>query len=122
MGKREKVVLVVDDNKEMRDLVCEVLTEQGYAVLGAADGNQALDTLKTLRVNLVLTDIDMPGMNGLELAQKARAKYPELRVLLMTGSGDATARQTAAGLGLDIVGKPFQITELIARVERVLEE
>ena len=120
MKKREKVVLVVDDNREMRELVCEVLMDEGYAVLGAGEGRQALDMLKTIRADLILSDIDMPVMNGLELARNAIAEDAAQRVLLMTGSGDAEARRIAADLGLGIVNKPFQITDLVARVKQLL--
>jgi DNA-binding NtrC family response regulator len=75
-------VLVVDDHELSRDLFCEVLTSAGYAVRSASNGLKAIDHLEKTRFDIVLTDVSMPQMDGLELLTKIRDRWPESRVVV----------------------------------------
>lgn len=109
-------ILVVDDDPYLLDLLIETLTSIGYNAVGAANGEEALTKVRKSRFGLVITDIKMPGINGLELAHKIKSDYPRLPVILITGvfSADILKGSDADGL----LTKPFRIghmEELIAR-------
>ena len=75
-------VLVVDDHEQRRDRFCEVLTSAGYAVRAASDGLNAIHHMEETRFDVVLTDLSMPQMDGLELLTKIRDRWPDSRVVL----------------------------------------
>jgi CheY-like chemotaxis protein len=79
-------ILLVDDEAEIRRLLARRLSRRGYAVTAASDGNQALALLAEDAYDLAILDFMMPGMNGLELAAQCRLLYPDLKVLILTGS------------------------------------
>jgi CheY-like chemotaxis protein len=95
-----KKILVVDDDPVIGKSFDRVLSGRGYAVITAADGEEALRKLSTESYDLVFTDIRMPGMSGLEVAERVKASQPWLPVVIVTGygSGDNEARATAAGV------------------------
>lgn len=95
-----KKILVVDDDPVIGKSFDRVLSGKGYAVITAADGEEALRKLSTENYDLVFTDIRMPGMSGLEVAERVKASQPWLPVVIVTGygSGDNEARATAAGV------------------------
>ena len=111
-------VLVVDDEAPLREVLNRSLGREGYRVLLARDGREALSILDSGEsVDLVVTDIAMPVMNGLELARRVRAGYPGVAILLMTGCLD----QPPSGWEhLDLLRKPFRLVELSAEVRRLL--
>lgn len=118
-----ETVLVVEDEADVRRLSVETLRELGYAVVEAADGAQALDILPRLpRVDLLFTDIVMPGLNGFQLAQRARLAKPDLRVLFTTGyaHGAATDAQAAVTSSLTLA-KPFTLDQLARKVREALD-
>jgi two-component system cell cycle response regulator CpdR len=79
-------ILLVDDEAEIRRFLARRLSRRGYAVTTAADGNQALALLAEGAFDLAILDFMMPGMNGLELAAQCHLRYPDLRILMLTGS------------------------------------
>lgn len=115
-----ETVLVVEDEAEVRRVSVEALRDLGYAVVEAADAAQALSTLPGLaRADLLFTDVVMPGLNGFQLAERARALRPDLKVLYTTGySRDADAEQVAAGM---ILAKPFAVDQLARKVREALD-
>ena len=116
------VVLIVDDDDGVRDALHVVLDEE-YAVLEAAHGRTALDLVLSRPVDLVLLDILMPDVDGLEILQEIKALEPNLPVIMMTAV--KTVRTTVAAMKLgasDYLTKPFQHDELLATIRRVLEE
>jgi nitrogen regulation protein NR(I) len=122
MTQRPQVV-VVDDEERMRTLVSKVLGKQGYAVRAAADGPSALRLLEEEPADLVLTDVKMPGMDGLELLRAVRETLPEAAVILMTAFGSIDAAVQAMRQGAyDYISKPFKIEELQVICERALEQ
>jgi CheY-like chemotaxis protein len=116
-------ILIVDDEKPVRDIVREWLVSAGYPVLEAQDGRSALDliTQKSLRIGLLITDVIMPQMNGRALADRVSVIRPELRVLFIS----AYAADILIGLGLcpegiDLLRKPFDKAKLLGQVQRIL--
>jgi len=85
MSSKSATLLIVDDEEGIRDLMRRHFTFQGYSVLTAADGEEALMILAEQKVDVVISDIMMPNMDGTELIQRIRAEYPIMRVIMMTG-------------------------------------
>lgn len=112
-GPRKPVVLVVDDEAAVRDLLEVSLTERGLEVLVAASGFEAVQVCMIAHVDVVVADIKMPGMGGLEVLAAIRRARPSIRCCLMTGKGVWSGD---ADLGADaFISKPFTL-ENIARV------
>ena len=111
-------ILIVDDNVPVLDLMERVLALENYTVVQATDGNKALDILRRQPVHAVITDIDMPGMGGVELLKKLRSEDFSMPVLAMSGDFDA---QTAIQEGFDaFICKPFKISLILELVAGVL--
>ncbi|MBW2410112.1 MAG: response regulator, partial [Deltaproteobacteria bacterium] len=116
-------VLVVDDELIVRDSLKEILEEEGYTVGTAESGPQALEKLAENPYHLMLTDIKMPGMDGVEVLQKAKADYPELTVVMMTAYATVETAVEAMKIGaLDYLIKPFEHETLIPMVLRMYED
>lgn len=117
-------VLVVDDNATYRDLAAKTMTDAGFEVITATNGFEGLSAALKHQPSLVLSDINMPGMDGWQLLRMIRAR-PTLRrmpVIFLTDMTDEEQRLRGYELGVDdYVAKPFTEVELIARVERILE-
>lgn len=116
-------ILVVDDELDMLNLLKRSLEpDLGCTVVTAATGEEALNLLSQDGYDLVLADIKMPGMGGLELLQSIGAEYPELTVIMMTAYGDIDIAVEAMKLGAyDFITKPFEHESLIFRLEKGLE-
>jgi signal transduction histidine kinase/CheY-like chemotaxis protein len=116
-------VLVVEDEAAVRLLVVEVLNDLGYRVLEAKDGQGALAIIDSeARIDLLVTDVGLPVMNGRQLAEFARARRPGLKVLFMTGYAEQAAiRSKFVGEGMDMIAKPFAMEAMVARVQQMLE-
>jgi DNA-binding response OmpR family regulator len=113
-------VLVVDDEKKLRNLLREYLEREGYAVLEAADGHIALDLARAARPDLVVLDLGLPGLPGDEVARLLR-KDGDLPIVMLTAKASENDRVAGLRLGADdYVVKPFSPRELVARVEAVL--
>jgi CheY-like chemotaxis protein len=111
-------ILVVDDDVNLRELLLETLDGIGYRASGATDGIDALQKLKEEKVDLVITDIKMPGMDGIALLKKIRRYYPELPVLFITGV--ATPEIIGRALPDGFLAKPFRISHLEELIEDAL--
>lgn len=108
-------VLVVDDETGVRVFMAEALRSAGYNAVEVGDVGVALRMLEADPPDLLLTDYSMPGMNGLELAERARAFTPDLRVLIVSGYADADALEASAARPM-LLRKPFDETELLAAI------
>ncbi|MDX6503544.1 MAG: two-component system, cell cycle sensor histidine kinase and response regulator CckA [Gaiellaceae bacterium] len=118
-----ETVLVVEDEEIIRTLVARTLREQGYQVLEARYGSEALELWEGHRdeIGLLLTDIVMPGISGVELARRVAEDRPELRILLMSGFAEpAAGEQVPAPTGAGFLEKPFTPSELLRRVREAL--
>jgi CheY-like chemotaxis protein len=114
--RQRDTILVVDDNLDIRKLAKTFLEHSGYTVLTAADGDEGLRVYEEQQADIVLllSDVRMPNMNGLELADRVVRMDSKLPVLLMSGDAECDYG------GLECVGKPFRPAELIEAVSRVL--
>jgi two-component system, cell cycle sensor histidine kinase and response regulator CckA len=114
-------VLVVEDEEVIRGLVDQVLRGEGYEVILAADGDEALERAREIRVDVLLTDLTMPGLGGRELADRLRADRPELKVMFMSGFADS---DTFSGGSLPaataFLEKPFTFAHLTERVRSLV--
>ena len=112
-------VLVVDDDADVLSFAAACLEEAGYKVTRAAGGEDALTMLDQADQDLLIADLGMPGMSGLQLAAAARERWPALRVLIATGYADTT-NSSIGDQQLPVLGKPFKAAELVARVADLL--
>lgn len=115
-------ILVVDDEPSMRTTLSILLKREGYAVSQAGDGREALENLKKGKFHMVLTDLKMEGLDGMELLRKVKARSPGTEVLIFTAYGTLDSAVEAMKLGAyDYIGKPFDEEELLLKVKRALE-
>jgi putative nucleotidyltransferase with HDIG domain len=118
----EKSILVVDDEESIRQIAKDFLGSEGFEVDVAEDGSTALEKIKTGRYDLVLSDIKMPEMDGLELINQVHKVDPHLITILMTGFGSLESAQVALKEGAyDYILKPFHLVELRQAVERAFD-
>jgi CheY-like chemotaxis protein len=118
-----KTVLYIEDNFQNRRLVRKILQSRGYAVIEAEDGLAGLEMVRTLKPPLVLLDIGLPGMDGLEVAAqiKADANLRDVFVVALTASAMRGDRERFLAAGCDdYISKPVQATELISKVDAYL--
>src|SRR6186713_1193670 len=116
-------VLVVDDEKFIRDILADFLTMEGYAVRTAEDGAQALGELSHSSFDLVISDLKMPKMGGLDLLQHVGTLQPEALTVIMTGFGTVETAIDAMKQGAyDYILKPFKVEEIVHVVQRGLEK
>ncbi len=123
-GLRSEIILVVEDEERVRALSVEALRELGYGVVEAAGPAQALRMLdEGQQVTLLFTDVVMPDMSGRQLADRARGKRPNLKVLYTTGyTRNAIVHNGMLDPGTNLLTKPFSIEELAAKVRKILDE
>ncbi|EHQ92285.1 response regulator [Desulfosporosinus youngiae] len=114
-------ILVVDDQLGVRRLLFETFREDQHEVEMAANGEEAVQLLKTFKPDLIMMDMKMPGMNGIETLKQIRALDRQVGVIMMTAYGDAQNMEQAKDLGiLHYLGKPFDLFELRDRVRTIL--
>jgi CheY-like chemotaxis protein len=120
---RGEVVLVVEDEPVVRGLIVEVLNELGYRALEAADGPKGLAILQSRRrIDLLITDIGLPGLNGRQVADAARVSRPDLKVLFMTGYAENAALSSGfLEPGMAMITKPFAMDVLANRIRDIIE-
>jgi DNA-binding response OmpR family regulator len=116
-------IMVVDDNRDLRESVAEVLGGAGFAITLAADGEAALELIGRQKFDLVLLDLVMPGLGGLEVLRRLREKSPRLPVIMLSAFATVENAVEAMRQGAqDYVTKPFRVDTLLASVRRTLEE
>ena len=118
-----ETILVVEDGDAVRNLVCLMLVENGYRVLEARNGRDALRLCETHNapIQLVLTDLVMPNMPGAELAERLRRICPAMRIVLMSGYQDEGMTERLGVCPVAFLAKPFTSTDLVATVRQVLD-
>jgi DNA-binding response OmpR family regulator len=117
------LVLVVDDEAVIADTLTAILLRSGYAAVAAYDGESALDVARAIAPDLLLTDVAMPGMSGIDLAIAVSRAVPDCKVLLFSGqatTADLLARAHEAGHDFTALQKPLHPTELLARVSETV--
>jgi CheY-like chemotaxis protein len=122
---RSELVLVVEDDPDVRDYTVEMVSDLGYSVLSAVDGASALRLLDSHReIRLLFTDVGLPGgMNGRQLAEHALRRQPRLKVLYTTGyAQNAIVHQGRLDPGVAVMFKPFTYSDLAAKIRQVLDD
>ena len=115
-------ILVVEDEKILLMNLCDTLKEAGYDVAGSADGSSAWKSLQNDPPHLLITDVKMPGMDGMELLRRVRGQVPFVAVIIMTTYASVQDAVGALQAGaVDYLVKPFDMSELLERVRRVAE-
>lgn len=114
-------ILVVEDDEDMRESLRRILVGAGYEVYLAEDGDGAITVLRTQPCHLVLTDLVMPGMGGLDLLEEIRRNEQNLPVIFLTAFGDRTTMIKATEKGaVDFLTKPFRAASLLGIIQRIL--
>ena len=117
-------ILLVEDNEQVRDLNHLILTQRGYKVQTAVNGSDALRIIETVQdsFNLLLTDVVMPGINGRQLYSKISEKFPDIKVIYMSGyADDVIAHHGVLDEGINFIQKPFSIDALTNKVREVID-
>jgi len=120
---RDETVLVVEDDDSVRQMTVDALGELGYRVHAASGGEQAIRAFETLeRIDILFTDVVMPGMSGRQLADELLARNPRLKVLYTTGyTRNAIVHNGVLDLGVTVLPKPFSVEELATKIRAVLD-
>jgi two-component system cell cycle response regulator CpdR len=114
-------ILLAEDDDSMRGFLERALVKAGYDVIGFANGADALERLKQEPFTLLLTDIVMPKMDGIELARRAAELDPDLKIMFITGFAAVVLNNdTAAPKDARVLSKPFHLKDLVREVERLL--
>ena len=112
-------ILLAEDDHAMREYLARALERSGYRVSSVGCGTEAIPLLETERFDLLLTDIVMPEMDGIELAQRAAAMAPEMQVMFITGFAAVTLKAGKAMPAAKVLSKPFHLRDLVLEVDRM---
>jgi signal transduction histidine kinase/BarA-like signal transduction histidine kinase len=116
-------ILVIEDEKNMRDIILEMLSEQGHSVTLAVDGKQGIEFFKKGTYDLVLTNLSMPEMSGWEVVSEIKSANPYAKVALMTGCGAQTKEEEAKAKGVDfLISKPFKKNQLLFAISEATKK
>jgi DNA-binding response OmpR family regulator len=119
------VVLVVDDESAIADTVAEILSRSGYAAQTAYDAEEALEAAMMTPPDMLITDVIMPGMSGIELGTKMRRMFPDCKILLFSGQAatvDLLSMANGAGHHFNLLHKPIHPKDLLAHVAEGLKQ
>ncbi len=115
-------ILLAEDDQVMREYLTRALERSGYSVAAVDRGTAAIPLLESSTFDLLLTDIVMPEMDGIELAQRATEMAPGMRVMFITGFAAVTLKAGEAMPNARILSKPFHLRELVMEVDRMFED
>jgi len=117
-----KQILIVDDEENAREALSKILTHDGYDVYSAANGVEALSFLRSRQVDLIITDINMPQMNGLVFLRELNRSYPESNVIMITAYGEVESYLEAMNLGaFEYINKPIRYDDLKKIINKILK-
>jgi two-component system, cell cycle response regulator CpdR len=114
-------ILLAEDDDSMREYLARALERTGYAVKAANSGLAALEYLKRESFDLLLTDIVMPELDGIELAQRAAVLHPDMRVMFITGFAAVTLQGGSVPADAKVLSKPFHLRDLVLEVDRMFQ-
>ncbi|HWK35705.1 cell cycle two-component system response regulator CpdR [Sphingomonas sp.] len=114
-------ILLAEDDAVMREYLARALERSGYQVAAVDRGTAAIPLLEAERFDLLLTDIVMPEMDGIELAQRAAEMAPDMRVMFITGFAAVTLKAGKSMPQARVLSKPFHLRELVGEVDRMFE-
>ena len=122
MAQAHKRILVVDDEENAREALSKILTHDGYEVSSVANGIEALNFLRSREVELIITDINMPEMNGLTFLRELNRSRPESNVIMLTAYGEVESYLEAMNLGaFEYINKPVKYDELKKVIKMILK-
>lgn len=115
--------LVVDDEPDVVDSVSELFTLRNYTVVTATSGTKALEQMKKENPNIIILDIRMPDISGIEVLKEIKKNYPKARVIMLTGVEDESVKNQAIGLGANgYLTKPYSYSELLEMSRKLIQE
>lgn len=115
-------ILLAEDDEAMRTFITGALERAGHTIMAHGDGLEALRALKEQSYDLLLTDIVMPGMDGIELSSQASRLYPDMKIVFITGFAAMALEDKDALTGKNrIISKPFHLGKLTAEIEEILK-
>ncbi len=123
-GNHAHSVLIVEDQPDLRALLVMLFEAEGFATYEVSDGNSAVELLKKLgyALDVVITDLGLPGLGGVDLISHMKARRPSIRVIGITGFPSADVRESVMMAGADIfIAKPFTAQDVLSRVKQLLE-
>jgi len=112
-------ILLAEDDESMRVYLARALERSGYEVVAVGTGREAVPHIESHRFDLLLTDIVMPEMDGIELAQHAASVAPDMRIMFITGFAAVTLKAGKAVPQAKVLSKPFHLRDLVLEVERM---
>jgi CheY-like chemotaxis protein len=116
---RRPVVLVCDDESAIADTLAEILSRSGYSAMATYDGEEALETALVMPPEMLITDVQLPGMSGIELAITVKRVFPDCKILLFSGQASTSellASANRAGHNFALLSKPVHPTDLLKRI------
>ena len=120
LGESAKRILIVDDEENTRIGLSKLLSQEGFVVESASNGHEALDFLVNQKVNLVISDINMPDMNGLAFLRELGRKHPSTNVIMITAYGGVESYLEAMNLGaFEYLHKPIRLDELRSVMKKI---
>lgn len=120
MGEAVKHILIVDDEENTRLGLSKLLSQEGYVIDLAANGREALELMRRQRVNLVISDINMPDMNGIGFLREVSRRFPSTSVIMITAYGGVETYLEAMNLGaLEYLHKPVRLDELRSVMKKI---
>ena len=119
----QRKILIADDDHIEKESLATILQREGYETITAGDGKEAWEKIQQSPPDLVLTDLKMPYLNGLELLSEIKAKYPEIEVVIITGYATVESAINAMKVGaIDYISKPFNVEEVKIIIKKTLEK
>ena len=119
---KQSSILVVDDERSVTDMLTENLKEEGYRCVTAATGEEALKKISENNIDLMILDLKLPGISGIDVLKEVRAVHPEVPVIIVTAAGDAQTAVEAMKIGaIDYITKPFELERVNDSVSLALK-
>lgn len=123
MSESQKRILVVDDEENTRIALTRLLAREGYEVCTATDGSDALNLIRSQPVELIITDLNMPVMDGLAFLKELNREHPRSHVIMLTAYGEVESYLEALNLGaFEYLNKPVKLDELLKVIHKIFED
>lgn len=121
MDKKRKKILIVDDDKDLCNLISDIMEEDGYSVKKVYDGNSALNEILSSNYDVMIIDNKLTGISGINVIERIKYLNPDIRTIMMSAYGNTNTKLKARDLGVyDFLDKPFDIRKLKSRVGEVV--
>lgn len=121
MNKKKKKILVVDDDKDLCNLISDIMEGDGYSVKKVYDGNSALNEILGCKYDVMIIDNKLTGISGINVIERTKYLNPDVRTIMISAYGNTNTKLKARDLGVyDFLDKPFDIKKLISRVGELM--